>query len=245
MNDRGVILTDRSRILMDQTCQRLRAYGYEWESVGLDLEGSAAARDIGSCCHEGIAAMIQTRDAVNTLACGLAASKEAPEYAALAESDQDVVTALVRTWHAVVLPQLQGGWEVVEVEREETFDWTVTEACPPQAPLRRTVRLMSRLDLLARAGEGATLNGLPVALGLYMWDWKCMGRADERWRKAQQYDMQWTSQLLGTEARIGERLAGVIVVALVKNDHPLVWCWRSAKATLSVRAPTAGRPASR
>lgn len=212
-----IVYTDRSRIATDENCARRRYYEYEYGGTGVTLDGdNTAGRDIGSCVHEGIAAILRYR---LPLPLALDAAHVAPEFARLTEpTDRDMVDALLRTWFAVVYPQLVQGWVAEDCEREETVDFAADDA---------TVRFMSRLDLLATATESATLNGAPVAPGRWIWDWKCVKRAGDRWRAEQRFEMQWLTSLLGPEARLGERLEGVIVCALVKEAHPLVSCWRN------------------
>lgn len=214
-----IVHTDRSRIETDQRCPRLRAYTYEWQGRGLDLDGdNAAGRDIGSCAHEGIAAALGG----GALDAAIAVAHTAPEWAKLAtDDDRDMVDALVRTWWAVVRPQLAQGWVIEASEREESTDIPRDDA---------TVRFMSRLDLLARATETATFNRAPVAPGLWVFDWKCIKRGGDKWRAEQRYQMQWLTSLLGPEARLGTRLEGVVVVALLKENHPLVSTWVNKKS---------------
>lgn len=257
-----VIYSDRSRIVADQTCPRLRLYQYEWLGTGLQL-GSARELDIGSCTHTGIGhilSIIVGSDHPDDTVVGLLAKPPALEegleaahsdeaWARLEDTDRLLVDALVRTWWASFLPQL-AGWRIVEVEREEVFDyefppsyWEQTIAhfkkflsfmgvgllfqnlLMPKTP--KKVRFLSRLDLLAEAPEGVYLNGLPVAPGLYQFDWKTARKADERWATDHLYNQQWVSQLLGVEKRLGGRLEGTVVVGLSKEAHPLLGGWKS------------------
>lgn len=221
-----IVYTDRSRIAMDENCARRRYYEYEYGGTGVTLDGdNTAGRDIGSCVHEGIAAILQppmsraTAGDAELLTHGMAVAHAAPEWLRLTtDTDRDMVDALLRTWFAVVYPQIMAGWRVDDCEREELTNFMVGAD---------EVRFMSRLDLLATATESATLNGAPVAPGRWVWDWKCVKSAGDRWRAQQRYEMQWLTSLLGPEARLGERLEGVIVCALVKDAHPLVSCWRN------------------
>mgnify|MGYP001587398865 CR=1 FL=1 len=107
----------------------------------------------------------------------------------------------------------------------------------------QAVRLLSRSDWIARAPaarkvyqehdveifESLALNGLPVAPGLYNWNLKTARECGDQGREAPFYDAQTMTELFGPEARMGERFAGVIYQVLIKEDHPLVWAWRSAK----------------
>ena len=112
-----IVYTDRSRIETDQRCPRLRAYTYEWEGRGLALDNdNTVGRDIGSCVHAGIDAALTGAD----LDGALTAAHASPQYRRLtSEDDRDTVDALVRTWWAVVRPQLAQDWTVETVEREE------------------------------------------------------------------------------------------------------------------------------
>jgi len=237
-----MIYSDRSRIETDQVCPRLRAYVYEWEGRGVQL-GSAVPLDLGSCVHTGVGHILgliagsdHPDDTVLALSArpfaleeGLEAAHADEAFARLGEADRLVVDALVRTWWAVVLPQL-AGWRVMEVEREEAYDYPISRSKIVGDAVYfddEVIRFLSRLDLLAEAPEGATLNGLPVAPGLYQFDWKTARRADDRWASDQLYNQQWVSQLLGVERRLGTKLQGTVVVGLAKEAHPLLGGWQS------------------
>jgi len=225
-----MINTDRSRIETYQKCHRLRYLQYEYALQGLDLDDSAVALNIGSAVHKGVEeAMRLGLEGQNfTVDRIVRWTQSSPEYAALEnQDDKDLVEALVRTWWFAGLPTLQG-WQILDVEREENY------TPPPQLWLdprigNDTVRFMSRSDFIARAGGELTLNNLPVAPGLYNWNLKTWRDCGERRRKSMLYDAQVFTELFGPEARMGERFAGVIYQVLVKEDHPLVWAWRSNK----------------
>ena len=216
-----IVTTDRSRIEAYQKCNRLRFEQYEYLGKGLDLDQSARALNIGSCVHKAVEQILIARrdlgpDADSSLQLGLNAALNAPEYLQLdVEDDRDTVEALVRTWWFVGLPTLTG-WEVLDVEKEESFDYP-------------GVRFLSRSDYICRASEGLYLNSLPTAPGLYNWNLKTWKTCDKRRRESLKTDAQVYTELLGPEKRMGEHFAGVIYQVLVKENHPLVYAWKSAK----------------
>ncbi len=253
-----MIVADRSRCETWAFCPRLYYYEYVHGGLGLDLDEDKTAADIGSCVHEGVGRMITLshldipdfpapEGVIPLLTEGLKAAAVAPEWAILpTDEDRDLVEALVRTWFVAGLPLLSG-WEVMSVEQEEHYDYTV-----PSPPLQhwldivkpstgtgilaceqmarpQVVRLLTRSDWIARASGSEMLKGAPVAPGVYNWNLKTWRTCDDRRVKALDYDAQLSTELLGPEVRLGTRLAGNVWDILIKENHPLVWCWRSAK----------------
>ena len=98
-----------------------------------------------------------------------------------------------------------------------------------RVPRMQTVRLMTRSDWLASTSGLQSLNNAPVAPGVYNWNLKTWRTCDDRRVRSLDYDAQLSTELLGPEARLGQRLAGNVWQVLIKENHPLVWCWRSAK----------------
>lgn len=237
------ILTDRSRIEAAKKCPRLRYYGYEALGTGLQL-GSAVPLDVGSCFHAAAeSVLLEIRDGdppmwAHILEIALASAHAGEAWTRLLPADQAVVDALVRTWWAVGLPQLKG-WRVLEVEREEIFDYSVPvyqyEPAPPGAAANypvfkehaQAVQVMSRLDLLAEALPGATVNGKPVAAGFYIWNWKTARRIDDKWRDKWNWDAQLMTEVLGVEQRLGQTITGVVIMGIVKENHPLINTWHN------------------
>ena len=216
-----MIPTDRSRIETFQRCPRLYYHEYDYRTVGVSL-GDAEHLDIGSSTHEGIAAvLLAVRDGLplshpDVLQIELNGARNAPEYAGLSPEARELTEALVLTWHAAILPKLDG-WQILEVEREERFEY-------------EGVVLLSRLDLLATPTRTVRLGSRNIeAGGLYNWNWKTAKRIDDRWRESWLYAMQPLTELLGPEQRLGRKLAGFLAGGLVKENHPLVWAWRSSK----------------
>ena len=241
------ISTSRSQIETSQRCLRLLYEQYFHAGKGLELS-SAVPLDIGTAVHIGVGHLYRLP---SDLRAAHEAAENTPQYASLdLQEDRDLVWALIRTWATVGAPVLRG-WQVLDVEREEQSEHRLIEIWHggPRASFSsggfrfvtdsirgefreeevQTVNFQSRSDLIARAPEGLQLNGLPVQPGLYNWNLKTSRRFGARDRQTLMLAAQSFTELIGPELRLKEKFAGVVYQILIKENHPLVWAWRSAK----------------
>lgn len=151
-------LTDRSRIIAHQTCNRLRYYQYEWNGVGLSPVRSSIPLTVGKCTHAGLEILLTAvlkadqkgiqRDAKWLEGfVDLAVEKALSDYdfdcrersLELSESDdasyvymeqRALIEAMIRGWCVARLPSFLEEYEVVEVEREELLTLVEPSMCP-------------------------------------------------------------------------------------------------------------------
>lgn len=227
------LVVDRSRIEAWQKCPRSRWWGYEYEGRGLQSAQPVAALEIGKAVHAGIACLLREASMPNielavAAACGGFRDVTVPT-AAIVDNEgqpQDVeealalIEALVRAWAAVRLPAWLQEYEVVAVEREEILE------------LGPNIIFLARPDaLVSRKADSSPM----------LVNFKTVSDPNKTWRDQWRYDMQTLSEVLPVEARVGEKLAGVIVEGLAKgkrlesrdktfyyHNSPLIWPWKKS-----------------
>ena len=243
------IAIDRSRIDDGYFCERYRYWKYEHDGTGIEKAGEWLDPLIGTAVHQGVESLLTVYSRVITqgghdsaveraVAVAreviLAARRRGPIliYKPSNEPDSDITEgmwlaeALVRGWAAVRLPAL-ALWEIITVEKEHDATFKVDG---------RTVRLMTRADIVHRRGDEST----------FIRNLKTTSRVDQRFRDKWRYDMQTLSEVLGVEQSTGLKVDGVIIEGLVKGSRedyerdlnewtgpgkfhwqsPLIWAWK-------------------
>jgi hypothetical protein len=136
------------------------------------------------------------------------------------EEQKALIEASSRAWFVTCFQQFADTYEVLAIEREETVE------------LAPGIQWMSRPDLLVRRKvDGA----------VFIINMKTTKRADDRWTGQWPIDQQTLSEVVAVEARIGEKLSGVVILGLIKGDqleyprgsgqwyhnNPLIWAWHN------------------
>ena len=254
-----VIISDHSRIATDEHCPRERYWCYEYLGRGLERVALNIDALVGTACHnvlKDVMLMAKTRTysdvklAESLLRHVGAFEKDVRErglsleLSSGYEQDEDgniavqagqldfligVYSCWIRqtltAWTLLRLPQIVQEYEVVDVEREE--DMLMAEG---------QLRFLARYDgLLRRWSDGE----------LFIINFKTVGEANQWWQEQWPLDMQTLSEVLPTEARLGQRVSGVLIEGLVKGgkrlqypsgsgnwwiNSPLVWMWKKDAA---------------
>ncbi len=250
-----MIYTDHSRIATHEHCPRERYWLYEHEGRGLERVALNIDAEVGSTVHRVLQDVLNATQAgrfgsevlERSLATHVAAFDAevrerglALELASGYEADEDGnvqtqegqlgmivdvysswIRQIARAWCVVRLPRLVLEYEIVSTEQEEEL--LLAEGA---------VTFMARTDaLLRRRCDGE----------LFILNYKTVGEANQWWQEQWPLDMQTLSEVLPVEARLGQRVAGVLIEGLVKGgkrlqyppgsgmwwiNSPLVWSWR-------------------
>ena len=209
------ILYDTSRAKAYLDCQRKRWHGYEYPT-GLSINGLErltmnVALSTGIYEHIALDALlngVEVESAVET-ACGSYRAEvkrrglelDIPtEGSYVVEEQAALVEGLARAAAIVVVPKLLAQYELLETERE---DQRALDA-------ERSVVLMARTDAVLRRRS----DGL-----LFVLNWKTASTAGDAWAEGFETDMQTVSEPYAIEPRLGERIAGVLVIGLIKGKQ--------------------------
>ncbi len=209
------IITSRSAYSTYQSCPRRRYWMYEsvngqangvrgWERRALALPLvtgqfvheiparvlNGEAIDVAiSTACDGYMAVVQAR--------GLEA--EIPESWERAAAEQRaLIEALGWAWYRARYPRLMEEFEVLAVERESAVK------------LSEDVTLATRLDLVARRKADGRA---------FLFNWKTVSDAGERWYQGFELDAQMMTETLGAQELLGEQIAGVIVEGFIKGQR--------------------------
>lgn len=244
------ILFDRSRHETYQHCPRERFWGYEYRGQGIQRVLNSIPLLTGSLIHEPLSQVLKhgpgrmedaIRDAreryqlvVSTqglLSDSFDGSEEMYGAAVKAvnwqvEEQLAILEALTRGWVKLRYPALVAEFDIIDVEREERFEF------PPVALYDQPLVLMTRSDaLLRRKGSGE----------LFVLNFKSTSEPNIIWQQQWQYDSQTISEVLAIEKRLNEVVSGVIVEGLVKgkrniqhpkdsgqwrHNSPLIYGWK-------------------
>jgi hypothetical protein len=254
-----MIVSDHSRIATKEHCPRERYWCYEYEGRGLERNTLNLDAEVGSACHAVAQDVLEAAkahgDIQGVLARSLAANVRefrekvqhrglSLELAAGYEQDEegniaaqegqlgmllDVYTSwvvqIMVAWVNHRLPALLMEYEVVEVEKEEVLLMAGGE-----------LLFLARYDaLLRRHTDGE----------LFVLNFKTVGEANQWWQEQWPLDMQTLSEVLPVEARLGQRVSGVLIEGLVKGgkrlqyppnsgrwwiNSPLIWMWKKGGA---------------
>ena len=222
-----MIYCDNSRRSVAEKCLRKRWWLYEYQGRGIQRvkQGRETFPLLtGTGVHSVIESVLQGNDIHTGICAGMApyadfhADDERTEF--LVSEQRALIEALGRAWHTICYQQFVDTYEVLAIEREETVE------------LAPGLMWMSRPDLLVRRKvDGA----------LFIVNMKTTKRADERWVGQWPIDQQTLSEVVAVEARIGEKLSGVIILGIIKGDqleypkgsgqwyhnNPLIWAWHN------------------
>jgi hypothetical protein len=138
----------------------------------------------------------------------------------LVEEQKALIEALGRAWHSSQYAKFVETYEVLDIEREESFEFApgLTWQSRPDIHVRR------------RSDDCHFIHNI-----------KTTKRADQRWREQWPIDQQTLSEVVAVEARTGEKMSGVIILGLVKGEtleypkgsgqwyhnNPLIWAWHN------------------
>lgn len=135
-------LTDRSRTIAYQTCNRLRYWQYEWGGRGLSVQRSSIPFTVGSAVHRGLESILEwamqlgSRVTPDENVIDVGVSKALEQYDSdcrergleIHEGEDSgyvyfeqraLIEAMLRGWCVARLPSFLEEYDVVEVEREE------------------------------------------------------------------------------------------------------------------------------
>lgn len=228
-----MIYVDRSRREAAEKCMRKRWWQYEYRGRGIEPTKRGMSEFplwTGSAVHRGVEEVHISDVAHLSTHVELARHtwrNEAEQWMAedarqdeLANEQQALVEGLVAAWWYTKRQWFDETYEVLSVEREE------------QAPLTRKMLWMARPDMLVRRRtDGA----------LFIVNLKTTKKVDDRWMEQWNYDQQTLSECVAVEERLGEKLSGVIIGALLKGEKleypkrsglwyhnsPLIWAWHN------------------
>jgi len=235
--DRLVLRTDRSRIEEFQRCHLRRWLGSYHQGRGVRLKRRNLHLLVGGATHDGIANLIDMKDVERAVEVGVEAFRYEAEGHQLdvtidedqyevAQEQMALVEGLIRTFHHVVGPQLEGH-QVVGIEEEETASLGTFNP-GINSYMEVEIQLMGRADWITRTPDGE----------LMVWSLKTPGRWDQRKDKAAMTDIQGLSEAWLVEGRLGEKVMGVQMVHLLKGTRrpdkggkwvtwsPLIRGWR-------------------
>lgn len=206
-----MITTSRSAIATYQACPRRAYWTYHapndtatpgWERRKLNIPYST-----GIYTHEGLHQGFLTNDWVKA---GEYAKKryleavegrglaieEGTDEAAVVDEQAHHAQALVLGFGRVRAPRILAEHEVLELEIENPV------------PLSDDVMLNTRADMI-------TLRKADHRK--FVWNFKTVATADDRWLRSWEVDMQLMTELLAAERRHGHEFGGVIIEGLIKG----------------------------
>lgn len=220
-----MIVVQRTAIEDWQKCRRKRWWSYEWGGTGLAPVRKSSDLYIGIAVHEGLAALFG-EDGVSTavekslITFNLDCSEAGIVGIDGSEQDMDearaLIEALVRGWAAIKLPEWLRDYDILEVEREESM-----QLAPDMTFLTRTDAIVQR------KGDGTK----------FLVNFKTARECDMRWREQWKYDTQPLSEVLPVEARLGEKLGGVIIEGLVKGGKEQFWSTKAGQERRTYSSP--------
>lgn len=205
------MITSRSALAAYQQCPRRRYWQYEAQNgtatPGWERKRLAIPLVTGIYVHQGLEQALKGTDAATAAggakaeylkevtARGLAV-EDGTDEAAVVDEQAAHVEALVLAWCRVRLPKWLDEYEVIEVEVED------------RVPLAEDVVLASRADAIVRRKADHRL---------FVVNFKTVAKADERWLRSWEVDMQMMTELLAAERRHGHEFGGVIIEGLIKG----------------------------
>lgn len=204
-----VFSTSSAKAYLD--CPRKRWLQYEapngTATHGLERVRMDVAPWTGIFTHQGIADLLKGVDIEKAVVDAMSAYRveaglrglalESGGNAAYVIAEQTaLIEGLLRGFNLVVLPRIFADYEVLFVEQEEIVQMTPS------------LTFMARAD----AGLRRKSDGL-----VFVPNWKTVGGANDFWAKRFEYDVQMISECVAVEQRLGERVAGVLVVGLDKG----------------------------
>lgn len=198
-------LVDRSRIISYQSCPRMRWLQYHRDGTGLVPLRLNIPLTVGGCVHEGLEDLLSGKgveEAVKRAVGKYWAEVRLRGIQSESGDDEDIVAkeqaalieGMLRGYEKVQLPKLLAEYEVLEVEKEESFQ------------LADDIVLMARADALLLERESGDL---------YIQSFKTAASWDSRTDKSAQFDMQGLSEMAAVEGRLGMRW-----VELKVDDNP-------------------------
>jgi hypothetical protein len=240
-----MIITQRSRLEAFQACPRRGYYAYLHNKLGISRKGFDPDLLMGTAIHTGIESLLSYHaltgevkedeaacEAIRKFSLAINEVGLAPMVMETADGFElvpasgaqqafmvNLVEALVRGFARVRLSKLLEQYEIMEIEREETYQLTPD------------LTFLSRSDFISKRRSDDEL---------FIHNLKSVKWPDGAWRKKFHYDQQTLSELLGPEQRYGRKFGGVIIEGLVKgtknveypkgsgvryNNSPLVWAW--------------------
>ena len=243
-----MIRTDRSRCEEYERCPRARYLHYEKDG-GVERVSQSVPLILGSLIHEPLSRILEPGrvDPIEAIieeakqkylatvgerglfldyfdGSDAMAGKVVDPTAWQVEEQLSLLEGIVLAWVKVRLPKILDEYDVLMVEKE----------CPFQ--LSPDILFMTRADAVLR--RKATHE-------LFVLNFKSTSDANSTWREQWRLDQQTLSEVLGVEAVMGERVAGVLIEGLVKgrrnvqwpresgnwyHNSPLIWCWKNAGA---------------
>jgi len=211
-----MFITDRSRVISYQTCNRKRFLSYHLSGLGIQKDSLNSNLFIGSCVHRGLEILLQEAQAnisAKSFQTDLAVFKALEFFdEGIQKSPFDdegdanflyfeyrsLVEAMIRVYALVGLPELLKEYEILEVEKELEF-WLV-EPSKPFDKYRSNnfgrseeegILFLSRPDaILRRRSDGAIL----------VLSYKTSATYDAKLNDLQnKYDMQGISETIAVE----------------------------------------------
>ena len=254
-----LIVFDRSRITVTEHCMRERYLGYHWGGVGLDRISLRLDLEVGKCTHAILADVLfilnnhsfsetllnqSINQHLNTFEADIRQRGIELELAAGYEQAEDGTVVLqpppieftlglykcwirnaVTAWTAVRGPQFIQTYEVISIEQEEELLLADGQ-----------LLFLSRPDaVLKRHSDGE----------LFILNFKTVGEPNQWWQEQWPLDMQTLTECLPIEARLGQRVSGVLIEGLVKGgkrcqhprdsgqwwiNSPFCWAWTKPAA---------------
>lgn len=254
-----LVAFSRSPIEDWEKCPRKRYLGYHWGGRGIERTTLNLDLSIGITTHAILArTLMMVRDLgynqtefVNIVSAELEAfernlrqrgvqlemssgyEQDEEGNIQVAAGNLDFIVGLWRCWIASAcdmwvslrLPHLIQEYVIVTVEEEE-------ELLLPGTNLL----FLSRLDaLLQRRSDGE----------YFILNFKTVGEANGWWLEQWRHDMQTLSEMLPIEAKLGQRVSGVLIEGIVKgrksvqypkdsgqwyNSSPFCWAWKKSAA---------------
>ena len=215
----SIYLTDRSRIVTREECERKRFNNYDYpidgKPTGLQRRQMSLPLLNGEWIHEGHARVLAGQPIEKVVGdIRQAYSADVAAKGVFGEADTDwlireqthLVEGMLRGFALVQMPRILDEYEVVSIE--ESWDWHLAEGL---------VQKM-RMDALLRRRSDKLLHIL---------DYKALAYASEDWRRKQERTRQTSLYTLAVQEHYGEAVGGIMYVASVKGS------WKTDNAKLS------------
>ena len=211
MTIQHVFSTSAAKAYLD--CPRKRWLQYHapngTATGGLERTVMSVALSTGIYVHNGLASLLQENALEDVIDNVLADYYEecharrleveaGSEWTYTMDEQAALIEAQLRGAAIVLLPRLLADYDVIDIEREETVQ------------MASTITFMSRADAVLRRKTDKAL---------FVLNWKTVGGAGDWWAKRFEYDVQTLSECVGIEQRLGERVAGVLIVGLDKGKR--------------------------
>ncbi len=219
-----VIRFDRSRLAAYQSCPRKRYWEYEHLGTGISPKAHSVPLLTGIALHEVMAKVASGFGVEDALAEALAAHGEAiaergldidgnADVIMVVTEQRAIIEGLARAWVRARKPLFDAEYEVVLLPDVEPQGGPPNQQGPyiereDIATLAPGVELMVRADLVVR-------RRLDGALGII--DFKSFGYVPSDWEAVWDHSTPRLSQVLGVEARMGEKVEFVCVEGMYKG----------------------------